>query len=106
MVRVQVGATIMWAFLVISLLFGMLLGRCFKALVLVPAILVTLLAALATFLARGEPSWTAALTVIMSLASLQVGYLIGLAVRHWSAMFSGSRTHPFLLSASARRRAH
>jgi hypothetical protein len=105
MLRPHVGGAAMWAFLFTSLLFGILLGRCFKALVLAPAVLVTLLAALTTFLVRGESSWTATLIAVISLASIQVGYLIGLAIRHWSAMFAASRAHPVPLSASARRRA-
>jgi hypothetical protein len=95
-------------YLAISLLLGMFLGRRFKVLILVPAILLILIATSAVSLARGDLSWTTILTGAVNLASLQIGYLIGLAVRHRLIAFPRNRLYPFafLVSASARRRAH
>jgi predicted Na+-dependent transporter len=95
-------------YLAISLLFGMFLGQRFKVLILVPAILLMLIATSAISIARGDLSWTTVLPAAANLATLQIGYLIGLAIRHRLVAFPRNRLHPlaFLASASARRRAH
>jgi hypothetical protein len=95
--------SIFWVF---SLLFGVVLGLRFTVLSLAPAIMVTFFAALVTCIARAEASWIAVLTIGASLASLQIGYFLGLAARHRLIRTPGNPALPgfFVTSASARRR--
>ena len=68
---------------ILSLLVGVALAQRFKVLVLVPAIMITLLFALVSGLARGDVNWTAAaLIAVTIIVGLQIGYLLGIGVRH------------------------
>jgi hypothetical protein len=67
---------------ILSLLVGLALGQGFRVLVLVPAMLLALLVALGSGLAHADAIWRTALVAGTACAALQVGYLIGLLIRH------------------------
>jgi len=68
---------------ILSLLVGIALAQRFKVLVLVPAIMITLLFAFVSGLARANTGWTAdALIAVTFIVGLQIGYLLGIGVRH------------------------
>ena len=68
----------MVVFLVIGTIAGILLGMRFKVFVLAPA---TLLAAAVIIANSHQPKLAMALTVVATTILLQIGYLVGLAVR-------------------------
>ena len=66
----------------ISLLVGMVLGQRFKVMVLLPTIAIALVLAIGAGLARVD---TVCWIVVMAAAtatSLQIGYLVGIGIRH------------------------
>jgi hypothetical protein len=67
---------------ILSILVGAAIAQRFKVLALVPAIVVTLLFELVGTLASAHASWTTPLTAVTVIIGLQIGYLLGLAVRH------------------------
>ena len=90
---------------ILSLLTGMVLGQRFKVLVLLPAITLAALVAVGAGMARGQAPSTIALTTLAAIASVQLGYLLGLAIRHLVAVLRASRLRAasFAHSAPARR---
>jgi hypothetical protein len=68
--------------IILSILVGAAIAQRFKVLALVPAIVVTLLFALVGTLASAHASWTIPLTAVTVIIGLQIGYLLGLVVRH------------------------
>jgi hypothetical protein len=66
----------------VSLLLGLVLAQRFKVLSLLPVIMLTGLFAFPAVLSDVRPVWTTALTFAIAIAALQLGYLLGLAVRH------------------------
>jgi hypothetical protein len=85
-------------FALISFLAGMVLGQRFKVLILVPACALIATVALADGFVRTEVFWQMALMAIAGLVSLQMGYFIGLGVRHILAG-EGPDADPMRLSA-------
>jgi hypothetical protein len=67
---------------ILTLLGGMALGQRFKLLVLAPAILLTLVLAVGAGVARADTPWRIGLTAAGLITSLQIGYLLGLGIRH------------------------
>jgi hypothetical protein len=92
------------AFALVSSLVGMVLGQRFKVLVLLPAMAISLLLAIGTGLAHGERVGPIMLLAVAALASLQIGYLAGVGVRHSLAAtrMSGLRTDPLSETRTAR----
>jgi hypothetical protein len=88
-------------------LVGAALGQRFAVLVLVPAILVTLGITIGLGIARAQAPGTIALVTVAAIASLQIGYLLGLGVRQ---LIEGRarrlRSASFADSSHARRPAH
>jgi len=85
-------------FLFVCLLAGLLLGQRFKVLVLVPAAAVVL----ALSFAGAETHWPIALTAVAAMICLQIGYLLGLGLRHvLSAVFPAASS---LLGSTSPRR--
>ena len=72
----------MLTFVLLSLLAGMVLAQRFKVLVLAPAIAVTVLAATGLGLARHDGLGSMLILAGVAIASLQIGYLAGIAVRY------------------------
>jgi hypothetical protein len=67
----------------IGLLIGVVLGQRFKVLVLVPGIGLSLVFAIAAGVADADGGWTIVLMVTTAIASLQIGYLAGIGIRHF-----------------------
>ena len=91
----------------LSLLTGMVLGLRFKVLVLVPAIACVLVAALGIGIARGAAFWPAVIG-LAGVASVQIGYLAGVGIRHLlaAARMSGLRNASVAGPQPVRRTAH
>jgi hypothetical protein len=64
-------------FVLSALLIGAALGIRFKVLVLLPAVASICTTVLAVRLARGDESFSIAITMIAAASSLQIGYLSG-----------------------------
>ena len=87
----------MLASALVSIMIGAALARRFKVLILAPAFLLTLVLALATGLVRSNAPWSIASTALVVIIGLQLGYLLGIAVRHVSVL---SRAHRLRSSSS------
>jgi uncharacterized membrane protein len=68
-------------FFTLSLLAGMVLGQRFKVLILIPAIAVALFGAICAGILLGQNPWSIALMSIGVTTGLQIGYLMGTAIR-------------------------
>jgi hypothetical protein len=86
-------------FAIVSVLLGLVLAQRFKVFVLLPVILLVLTFALARAFAHVEAAVISAVTVVIAIVSLQIGYLLGAAVRYAVLL---ARTHR--LSAASLRR--
>ncbi len=64
--------------LVTIFLAGAALGLRFKVMILVPALILTALFAAIVELTRGDQFWSIAVTMILLVTAIQVGYLAGL----------------------------
>jgi hypothetical protein len=79
---------------VISLLIGAVLGQRFKVLVLMPATAIVLVLAVATGVTQAQTAWSIVLTATAAATSMQIGYLIGIGIRHVLAAVWSSRSSP------------
>jgi membrane protein DedA with SNARE-associated domain len=86
----------------ISVLFGMVLGLRFRALILVPAMAVVMAFVVAVALARAQTTGIVVLTVAASLAGLQISYFAGAIVRHWLPSARATRMRATSLAAHGR----
>src|SRR6266566_1425841 len=68
-------------FAVVSLLAGMMLGQRFKALVLAPALVLVLMAAVGYGVGQGYTAWQSLPMTAAAIVSLQIGYLAGIGIR-------------------------
>ena len=66
---------------VVSLLVGLALAQRFKVLILIPVILLTLMFALVAGLSGANARGVSALTAVVAIVSVQIGYLFGIALR-------------------------
>jgi hypothetical protein len=66
---------------IFTLLIGAALGQRFTVLILIPAILATLGAAIGLGVARAQMPGTIALLALAAVACLQIGYLFGVIAR-------------------------
>ena len=71
----------MTLYIVISLLVGLLLGQRFKVLILLPAIALILMLTIGTGIVRPDALWAIVVMAVGTVASLQIGYLVGIAIR-------------------------
>jgi hypothetical protein len=76
----------------ISLLIGTVLARRFRVLILAPAFVVTLLLAIGAGLARSDEAWSIGLTALVVIGGLQVGYLLGIGMRHVMVLARAGRS--------------
>jgi hypothetical protein len=92
----------------ISLLTGMVLGQRFKVLAVVPAIAASLLAAIGFGIVHSEGLGRTVLLAALTVASLQIGYLVGVAIRYSlaAAGTSGLRSAASQVSQPTRHAAH
>jgi hypothetical protein len=88
----------------ISLLAGMVLGQRFKVLAVVPALAASLLLATGFGIAHSEGLGRTVLLAALAVASLQIGYLVGVAIRYSlaAARTSGLRTASIHASQATR----
>jgi hypothetical protein len=75
--------------ILLSLLVGAVLGLRFKVFVLVPVISGALAIVVVDGIARGDPLWRLAFTMIVIATVLQLGYILGNVVRF---VISAART--------------
>ena len=87
---------------IISVLIGAVLAQRFKIMVLVPATATVLVAAVAAGLAQAHTAWWVILAAALVATSMQVGYIVGLGIRHVLEAPLADRPQPFRPSASAR----
>jgi hypothetical protein len=71
----------MLVLMILSLIFGAVLGTRFKALVLFPPIFISAALIAAAAIAHGGGLWSAVLSIALCTAGLQIGFLGGVATR-------------------------
>jgi hypothetical protein len=84
----------------VSLSIGIVLARRFKVLILAPAFMLTLVLALGTGLARTDAAWSIGSTALVVIVGLQVGYLLGSAMRHVMVLVRGGRPSSASITSS------
>jgi hypothetical protein len=88
-------------------LVGAALGQRFTVLILIPTILVTLGVSVGLGIVHAQAPGTIALVTIATIASLEIGYLLGLGIRQLvQNRASRQRSGSFADSSRARRPAH
>lgn len=87
----------------ISLLIGAALGQRFKVVVLLPAGAMALLAAVRTGVAEAQTVWEIILLAAAAATCLQIGYFVGIYIRHALTAALSKRAPPL---ASPRHTAH
>jgi uncharacterized membrane protein len=90
---------------IVSLLFGAVLGHRFNVLALAPAFLIVLILVIAIGFARAETAWSIVLMAASAVASVQIGYFMGVGVRYGLAAALPNRSPEAPHTTSARRRA-
>ncbi len=85
---------------ILSLLVGMVLAQRFKVLILFPLFALTLFLALAAAITRSDAAWTAGLIATVAIVTLQIGYLLGIGVRHVALLARASRLRATWLASS------
>jgi hypothetical protein len=88
-----------------GMLFGALLGRYFRVLVLAPAILIAVAAVTLIGIANGEGARAVSLTVLSVAASLQAAYIAGCILRAMVSAPSLGRAWPIRRPVSPNERA-
>jgi hypothetical protein len=81
----------MMTLVAMSLLFGMVLGQRFEVLILMPSLALILMVAVGTGMAHAATPWAILVTAGLSIAGLQVGYLVGASMRFLLAVARASR---------------
>jgi hypothetical protein len=66
----------------VSLVVGLLLGWRFKVLALIPAMAIALICVIPAGGTRGDPGWWIVAMAVAAVTSLQIGYFVGLWLRH------------------------
>jgi hypothetical protein len=76
---------------ILSVLLGLVLAQRFKVFVLLPVILLVLTFSIAGALAHVETAVISVVTAMVAIVSLQIGYLLGIVVRHARASLRAHR---------------
>jgi len=76
---------------ILSVLAGMVLGQRFKVFALVPAMGASMLVAITTGVAHADTPSMLALTAIMVGVGIQIGYFLGLGLRHFMVSARAAR---------------
>jgi hypothetical protein len=87
---------------IVSLAVGALLAQRFKIIVLAPATLMAVIAAIGTGGAQGNTVWLIALKIVAATVSMQAGYFVGMLIQHCLGAVLASRSPPFPHTTSAR----
>ena len=93
---------------IVSFLVGAVLGQHFKVLILMPTTAILIVLSVATGLTQSHSAWWIVLTVAAAAASIQIGYLIGIGIRHVLTAIWSSGSSPLAsptASTSARQSA-
>jgi hypothetical protein len=80
--------------LLVCLLFGAVLGQRFRVFIILPAMLPTVAFATVVAASHGTTVWRTLATTFIAVASLQIGYLAGVGIRHFLAAERASRLRP------------
>lgn len=84
----------------VSLVVGALLGQRFRVWVLMPATAIVLATAIGAGVNQAYTAWTIVLMAAAAAASMQIGYLVGLAIHHLLAASLSSRSSSVTASAA------
>jgi hypothetical protein len=84
------------ASILLSFLAGMVLGQRFKVLILAPAGVIAMALLIGKGFASSASFGATALLTLASLTSMQIGYFVGLAIRHILAGDAVHTPHPRL----------
>jgi hypothetical protein len=76
----------------VSLLIGAVLGQGFRVIVLMPATAIVLVLAVGTGAAHAHTAWMFVLMTATTATSMQIGYFIGIGIRHLVAAALSSRS--------------
>jgi membrane protein DedA with SNARE-associated domain len=76
----------------VSLLIGAVLGQGFKVIVLMPATAIVLALAVGTGAAHAHTVWMIVVMTATTATSMQIGYFIGIGIRHLMAAALSSRS--------------
>src|ERR1700674_24683 len=79
---------------IVSLLVGAVLGQHFRVMVLIPATVALLVIAVATGITQAQTAWSIVLMVATSATGMQIGYFIGIGIRHVLAVAWPSGSSP------------
>lgn len=79
---------------IVSFLTGAALGQRFKVMVLMPAMLVVPGIWIVTGIAHAQSAWAIAFMVATATTCLQIGYIVGIGVRHILSTRSSSLPSP------------
>jgi len=85
---------------IISLLVGTALGQRFKVLALAPVILLIMVLAAAAWMAGAGSVGAIGTTAIVAIAGVQLGYLLGLGIRHLALLGRANRLRSASLASS------
>jgi len=91
---------------ILSVLLGLVLAQRFNAFVLLPVILLLLTFSIAGALADVETAIISVVTAMVAIVSLQIGYVLGIAVRHARASLLARRPGTGSLRRLPHSRAH
>jgi hypothetical protein len=87
---------------IVSLCLGALLAQRFKFIVLVPATLVVAIVAIGATAAQSKSASLTILIIVVASVAMQVGYFVGMLVKHGLGIVFSSRLSPFSQTSSAR----
>jgi len=79
---------------IVSFLMGVTLGQRFKVMVLMPAMLLVPGIWIVTGIAHAQSAWAIAFMVATAAACLQIGYIVGIGLRHILSTRSSSLPSP------------
>jgi hypothetical protein len=77
--------------LIISFFSGMVLGLRFKVLILIPASIIVATVTIAVGVTEGATAWSIVLMGLVVLTALEVGYLVGTAIRSFLVIAIAAR---------------
>ena len=81
----------MIAYVVLTLLIGMVLGQRFKVVVLMPTIALVLAVTICVGIARADAPFYVAVLTAAAIAAVQVGYVAGIGIRYLTVIARANR---------------
>ena len=89
----------------VSLLVGAVLGQRFTIIVLIPATAVVLALAVGTGITHAHTAWSLVLMIAAATTSMQIGYFVGIGIRHALPADASSRSSPLPAATTPARHA-